>query len=143
MREFVDATERDGATVVYAGKIAVNGLQSSQIPEEEWDAFVLAQHSSREAYAASEADPDYQGVRSRFANSYALGMQRSPWLNLAIPVGLLGMRTLDIIKRRPARYPFRPAEELDRRPDQAHERRARLVEGLLANREYGRDAVVV
>jgi uncharacterized protein (DUF1330 family) len=143
VRDFVDAVERAGATVVYAGKIAVNALQSSQIPREEWDAFVLAQYPSREAYVASEANPDYQKVRSSFANTYALGMQRSPWLNLAIPVGLLGIRTLDIIRRRPARYPFRPAKGLGQLPAEAQERRARLVEGLLADREYGKDALVV
>ncbi len=49
VRDFVDANERAGAAVVYAGKIAVNALQSSQIPQEDWDAFVLAQYSSREA----------------------------------------------------------------------------------------------
>ena len=141
--EFVDAIERDGATVVYAGKIAVNALQSSQIPQDEWDAFVLVQYPSREAYAASVANPDYQKVRSSFASTYTLGMRRSPWLNLAIPIVLLGRRTIDIIKRRPARVPFRPAEQLDSTPTGPLARRARVVEGLLANREYGKDAVVV
>lgn len=141
--EFVDAIERDGATVVYAGKIAVNALQSSQIPQDEWDAFVLVQYPSREAYAASVANPDYQKVRSSFASTYTLGMRRSPWLNLAIPIVLLGRRSIDIIKRRPARVPFRPAEQLDSTPTGPLARRARVVEGLLANREYGKDAVVV
>ncbi len=143
VREFVDAIERDRATVVYAGKIAVNALQSSQIPQEEWDAFVLAQYPSREAYVTAEANPDYQKARSRFANTYTLGMQRSPWLNLTIPVGLLARRIVDIIKRRPARYPFRRAQALDQLPTEAQRQRARLVEGLLANREYGENAVVV
>ena len=143
VREFVDAIERGRATVVYAGKIAVNALQSSQIPQEEWDAFVLAQYPSREAYVTAEANPDYQKARSRFANTYTLGMQRSPWLNLTIPVGLLARRIVDIIKRRPARYPFRRAQALDRLPTEAQRQRARLVEGLLANREYGENAVVV
>jgi len=143
VREFVDAIERDGATVVYAGKIAVNALQSSQIPQDEWDAFVLVQYPSREAYAASVANPDYQKVRSSFASTYTLGMRRSPWLNLAIPIVLLGRRSIDIIKRRPARVPFRPAEQLDSTPTGPLARRARVVEGLLANREYGKDAVVV
>ena len=141
--EFVDAIERDGATMVYAGKIAVNALQSSQIPQDEWDAFVLVQYPSREAYAASVANPDYQKVRSSFASTYTLGMRRSPWLNLAIPIVLLGRRSIDIIKRRPARVPFRPAEQLDSTPTGPLARRARVVEGLLANREYGKDAVVV
>ena len=90
VKTFVDAIEQGGAQVVYAGKIAANALQSSQLPQVEWDAFVLAQYPSREAYSASEADPNYQRVRSSFANSYALGMKRSPWSNLAIPIALLG-----------------------------------------------------
>ncbi|MGE4609787.1 MAG: hypothetical protein AAEJ52_23880 [Myxococcota bacterium] len=143
VRDFVDAIERNGATVVYAGKVAVNAMQSSQLPSAEWDAFVLAQYPSREAYAAEQANPDYQKARSSFADAYALGMQRSPWTNLAIPIGLLGMRAVDIIRRHPARYPFQPAEKLDRFPSEMRERRAGLVRGLLANREYGKDAVVV
>jgi hypothetical protein len=53
------------------------------------------------------------------------------------------MRTLDIIRRRPARYPFRPAKGLGQLPAEAQERRARLVQGLLADRDYGKDALVV
>lgn len=70
-------------------------------------------------------------------------MQRSPWLNLAIPIGLLAMRAVDIIKRTPARYPFHRAQAGDPYPSEAKAKRARVVEGLLANLEYGKDAVVV
>jgi hypothetical protein len=143
VRDFVSATKAAGATVVYAGKMAVNAMQSSQIPQEEWDAFVLAQYPSREAYAIAAANPDFQKVRSSFSNSYALGMERFKWLNLALPIGLLGIRTVDILKRTPARYPFKPAGDIDQIPAAAQERRARVVGGLLANREYGKDAVVV
>ncbi len=142
VRDFVKATESAGAKVVYAGKIAVTAMQSSQIPQAEWDAFVLAQYPSRAAYAASEASPDYQKARSSFASSYALGMKRSPWLNLAIPIVLLGKRAVDIITRHPARYPFQPANS-GVVPAEMQERFATVVEGLLANREYGKDACVV
>jgi len=142
LRGFVRASEAAGAKVVYAGKIAANALESSQVPAREWDAFVLAEYASREAYAASERDPGYQKARSSFTHSYALGMQRSPWLNLAIPMGLLGMRAVDIVKRSPPRYPFQPARP-GQLPNEARARRAHIVEGLLANREYGSDAVVV
>jgi hypothetical protein len=134
MRDFVEASEGAGAKVIYVGKIAANALLSGQIPQAEWNAFVLNQYPSRKAYAQADADPGYQKARSSFAAAYSLGMQRSPWLNLALPVALLGVRTLDIIKRQPARYPFVPARETDGPPPAA---------GLLANREYGRDAVVV
>jgi hypothetical protein len=143
MRDFVEASEGAGAKVIYVGKIAANALLSGQIPQAEWNAFVLNQYPSRKAYAQADADPGYQKARSSFAAAYSLGMQRSPWLNLALPVALLGVRTLDIIKRQPARYPFVPARETDGPPPAALERRAGIVAGLLANREYGRDAVVV
>jgi uncharacterized protein (DUF1330 family) len=143
VKDFVDTIEREGAKVVYAGKVAVNALKSSQIPQDEWDAFVLAQYPSREAYAVSAANPEYQKARSAFANTYALGMQRSPWLNLAIPVGLLGMRAVDILKRHPARYPFQSAKNLSEIPTEARNQRGRVVDGLLSNREFGQDAVAV
>ena len=143
VRDFVEAIERTGATVVYAGKIAVNGLHSSQIPQVEWDAFVLAQYPSREAYSAATSSPEIQKARSTFATTYTLGMKRSPWLNLAIPVGLLGLRAVDIVRRHPPRYPFRRAASSDHIPGETRDRRANLIEGLLANREYGTDAVVV
>ena len=142
VKEFVAASEEAGASVIYVGKIAVNALQSNQIPDAEWDAFVLAQYPSREAYTASASSPAVQKARANFAQAYALGMQRSPWLNLGVPVALLGMRTLDIIKRRPARYPFRRAE-LGDPPPLALDRRTRIVDGLFANRELGKDACVV
>ena len=143
VRELVEAIEHDGGTPIYAGKVAVNGLRSSQVPQDDWDAFVLAQYASREAYSTAAASPDYQKVRSSFASSYALGMQRWPWMNLAIPIGLLGRRALDIVKRTPSRYPFRRAADPGARSSEEQQQRAGLVEGLLANREYGKDAVVI
>jgi hypothetical protein len=143
VRGLVSAIESNGAKVVYAGKIAVNAMASSQLPDADWDAFVLAQYPSREAYAASATNPDHEKARSSFANSYALGMQRSAALNLGLPVALLGRRAFDILQRRPARYPFKPADNLGVIPVAMQERRKRLVEGLLAHREYGEHACVV
>ena len=74
VRDFVEAIERTGATVVYAGKIAVNGLHSSQIPQAEWDAFVLAQYPSRDGYSEAISSPAFQKARSTFATTYTLGM---------------------------------------------------------------------
>ncbi len=143
LRGLVSAIESNGAKVVYAGKIAVNAMTSNQLPDADWNAFVLAQYPSREAYSVSATNPDYQKARSSFANSYSLGMQRSAQLNLMLPVALLGRRVFDILQRRPARYPFKKAENLDEIPAAMQERRKHLVEGLLANRAYGKDACVV
>lgn len=143
VRALVEAIESGGAQVVYAGKVAVNALRSSQLPDVEWDAFVLAQYPSREAYEAALTSPAYQKARSGFSSSYALGMRRSAWANLAIPITLLGIRVADLVRRQPARYPFRRAESSGALPAEARDTRERVVSGLLANREYGRDAVVV
>lgn len=143
VRGLLEAHERAGAKTIYAGQIAVNAMPSSQIPQADWDAFVLVQYPTRNAYETVAASPDLQKVRAGFASSYALGMQRSPWLNLALPVLLLGRRAVDIVTRRPARYPFEPAGDPASLPAEAQERRAHLVGGLLAHREYGKDACVV
>jgi len=142
IREFVHSIEAAGGAVVYAGKIAVNAMQSNQIPQEEWDAFVLAQFPSREAYDDAAANPDYQSTRSGFAHSYALGLKRSPALNLALPIVLLAKRTVDVITRAPSGYPFRRADA-SQAPPEMRARRDALVRGLEANREYGSSACVV
>ncbi len=143
VRTFVGANEGVGGRVVYAGKIAVNAMQSSQIPQAEWDAFVLVQFPSREAYGAFEADPETRKLRSTFATTYALGMKRPPWLNLAVPAGLLGKRLVDRIQGHPARLPFRPAASDAGIAHENEVRRADVIEGLLANRGYGDAACVV
>ena len=143
VKAFVDAVERDGATVGYAGKIAVNALQSKQLPQENWSAFVLAQYPSRDAYDAAAATPGYTETRASFANTYSLGMQRSAMLNLTLPIALLGRRIMDIVTLTPARYPFRKAGAAGQAELETPDPRSRFIEGLLANREYGKDACVV
>ncbi len=142
VRSLVEATEGEGGYVVYAGKIVGVALQSSQLPEVAWDAFVLAQYPSREVYDAAAASPGLEKARAAFADSYAQGLQRSRALNLAIPIGLLGLRAVDVVRRPPERYPFQPGD-LSELPPEAREQRERMVKALEANREYGRDALVV
>jgi hypothetical protein len=140
---FVEATEAQGASVVYAGRIAVNALKSAQIPPEEWDAFVLAQFPSRADYDAASAEPVYQAARSQFRNSYSLGMHRPAPLNLGLPIMFLGLRILDVITLEPARFPFTAVEVPERYRTPEAEERERLVGSLRASGEFGRDACVV
>ena len=142
MRALVAASEGAGAQAIYAGKIAFNAIQSQQLPDEEWQAFLLAQYPSRAAYDAAAGSPELEKARVGFAASYALGMQRSAAVNLAIPIGLLGLRIGDIATRRPARYPFERGDDAAA-PPELRERRDRFVESLLAERGYGKDALVV
>jgi hypothetical protein len=143
VRGFVDASEEAGGQVVYAGKTAGIALESSQVRPRSWDAIVLVQFPSRDAYAAAAATPGYARAREAFADSYAHGMRRSPWLNLGLPVALLGVRIRDVVQGRGSRLPLEPAAEVGSEPAERRERRARVVRGLLDNREYGQRAVVV
>lgn len=139
---FVEASEAAGATVVYAGAVAVVVIESRQIPPRDWDAVVVAQYPSREAWDEVASDPIHRRLRETFSASYAMGMVRPPWLNAAIPAALLGVRASDIARGTPSRLPFTRADEGDM-PEFVRENRARVVERLLAQAEYGADAVVV
>ena len=141
--DYVKVLEGNSGSVVYAGKIAVNGLVSRQFPESDWDAFILTQYPSREAYEAAAKSPEVDKARSAFASAYTLGMKRSPAMNLALPVVLLARRAADIVRRHPPRYPFERAEIPDGAPPEALAQRGKLIEGLLSNREYGSEAIVV
>jgi len=141
--DYVKALERNSGSVVYAGKIAALGLISRQLPASEWDAFILTQYPSREAYEAAAKNPELDKARSAFASAYTLGMKRPRAMNLALPVVLLARRAVDIVRRHPSRYPFERADIPDDAPPEAQALRGKLIEGLLSNREYGSEAIVI
>ena len=109
VRDFVSHVERDRAQVVYAGKAALNGRTSSQLPEEEWDAFLVTQYPSRAAWDAASTTSAYQELKDRFTKVFSVGMKRNALINLVIPLALLRQRVSEMIRREPRRYPFRPA----------------------------------
>ena len=140
---FVARTERSGGKTVYAGKVAATMLPSRQLADSNWDAFVLAQFPSREAYDAAESDPEYQKTRSAFASTYAIGMKRSARSTFLIPAFLLVRRVTDLLRRAPKRLPFRPAVIPEGAPKEMVERRDAVVASLLAEGEYGSKACLV
>ena len=139
---FADASEDAGGHVVYAGKVFQSG-SSTQVPYEDWDAFVLVQYPSQDAYETVAADPAYQQERGHFASSYAHGMQRSAAFNLFIPIVLLYKRVMDYATFTPNRYPFERVALQGDLPAEVRNQRALMLERLAENREYGRDAVVI
>jgi uncharacterized protein (DUF1330 family) len=147
VREFVDAVEKDGAEVVYAGKTVINGRTSSQLPPDDWEAFVITQYPSRSVWDAVSASTDFRNLESRFTNVYSMGMKRSAGINLALPALLLGRRVAQVIRREPPRYPFKPvpglSEALAKAPIEVRERMDTFEEVLGANLEYGREGMVI
>ena len=144
VRDFVGTVERDGAEVVYAGKVVLNGRTSSQLPSDDWEAIVLTQYPSRAAWEAASVSSECRELESRFKNIYSLGMKRSAGVNLAIPVALLRERVLQLVRREPPRYPFQPAP---RPPEENSDTRQRIGDAfralIQANLEYSRDAMVI
>lgn len=140
---FTDASKTGGAEVIYAGKIIVNALQSAQLPQEDWDAFVLTQFEDRAAYEEAAMSANYRETRATFSRSYALGMERHQGENFYIPLFLLAKRGIQLIRRDPPRYPFTLSTVSDDMAEETRARRDAFIPKLLANKDYGRDALVV
>ncbi|MEN8160641.1 MAG: hypothetical protein ABFS41_11280 [Myxococcota bacterium] len=140
VRKLRDRVEAGGAAkMVYAGKVALNAGPSRQLVEAfgeavEWDAIVLVQYPSREAWEGTGASETPAG----FARSYSHGMQRAALPNLLIPQAFLATRLRQLATRAPARFPFEaaPKEEWVIPKDAPFER-------LTAERELVAEAAVV
>lgn len=143
VRDFVGSVEKSGARVVYAGKTVINGRRSSQLPTDDWEAFVVTQYPSRAAWDEASASNAYRDLESRFANVYSLGMQRSAALNVVLPIALLRQRVSQILRREPPRYPFEPSPLLSQAPPEARAQLKVFEEVIQANLEYGREGMVI
>jgi hypothetical protein len=130
-----------GSQWIYAGKVLLTGLRSSQLGEAQWDAIVMSQYDSREAYDAVSRSNAHSQAFGQFAGSYHHGMQRSAALNLAMPMIFLGMRVADIVKGVPVIDPY------DRASDEDLAGRNLALVGarpaIEAARAYNENAVVV
>jgi hypothetical protein len=144
LRKLREQIETGGqARMVYAGKVAVNAMPSDQLVEAfgsevPWDAVIAVQYPSRDAWDRVAASEDHRRALSAFARTYAHGMQRWPWLNLAIPQVLLGGRVRQIVTREPSHFPFVPAQSA-----QSEWKPEVVAERLRSQREFGMHAIIV
>ena len=147
VREFVNGVQKSGAEVIYAGKTVVNGRTSSQLPPDDWEAFVITQYPNRAAWEADSTSVERHELEARFTNIYSLGMKRSAGVNLALPAILLGQRVSQIVRREPARYPFKKVpgleEFLAKAPPEARSRMETFATALRENLEYGRNGMII
>jgi hypothetical protein len=138
LRALRAATEGvEGAQWIYAGKVALTALSSSQLGEVDWSAVIVVQYPSQAAYRAAAATEGQRAAFARFAERYSHGFARPRAVNLLLPQFLLARRAAQLASFAPSHFPFAPAERL-RRPEVA----AR-VERLLDERELGARAAVV
>ena len=130
-----------GSQWVYAGKVVLMGLRSSQLGEPQWDAIVLSQYDSREAYDELARSNAHRQAFAHFDATYHHGMQRSAALNLAVPMIFLGLRVVDFLTGVPAIDPY------DRASDEVlagrNVNRQQIRPAIEAARAYNENAVVV
>jgi hypothetical protein len=92
------AIKNDGkGKLIYAGQAGFT-VASSRLEPAQWNAVILTEYPSRDAYESASQGSDYRDALSVFSQSYSHGMQRNPLLNLALPQALLALRLADIAK---------------------------------------------
>jgi hypothetical protein len=130
-----------GSQWIYAGKVVLMGLESSQLGEAQWDAIVMSQYDSREAYDAVAQSNTHSQAFAHFDATYHHGMQRSAGLNLALPMLLLGARVADILNGVPVIDPYDRASDEDLASRNLAMERIRPA--IEAARAYNENAAVV
>jgi len=132
--------ESPGAgTIVYAGRAATALVRSEQV-ESDWDAVLLVQYESRQAFNSARERAEQREALTSFERVYVHGFQRPALINLMLPLALLQRRASDILRRTPSAFPFVPAG------DGAHASQRAMMQDLEAlepHRHLGEDAVVV
>ncbi len=131
------------ARVVYAGRVVSSPLASAQLVEafgEEvaWSAVVALQLPSRAAWERLVGSEATRAVLKGFRRTYAHGMQRSPWLNLALPQALLALRIGQILSWAPSHFPFVPDPDAPLSPETQLQ-----LDRLREERELGASAILV
>jgi len=143
VKNYIETVKNRGAKVIYAGKVIINATRSSQIPADDWDAFVLIQYPDHKAWEETNSREDYQSMRSEFGNTYSLGMQRPAVTNLLIPILLLGRRFIQIIKREPSPYPFKRTVAPEAKQLEIQTQTQFMDELIRVNGKYSEDAIVI
>jgi uncharacterized protein (DUF1330 family) len=141
LRAVRDAIEAGGGMLVYAGVVVQTMVPSTQL-ENDWSAAILAQYPSRDAFDRSHKSPELKHALQQCEHSHIHGFERSALTNLLIPLGLGGVRLLDIARRRDNILPFEPVSEEDALP-QLRERGREMLGRFDAYRDVREDAVVI
>lgn len=111
LQSLVDTAAGTEASLIYAGQVIHTGLRSQQISATfgdsvEWQAILLQQFDSRDAYQAYTQRPDIRAALAQFEVSYAHGFKRSASLNMLLHQMFLAMRTWRAVTFAPDILPF-------------------------------------
>ncbi|MEM7221165.1 MAG: hypothetical protein AAF515_22585 [Pseudomonadota bacterium] len=107
----VNTAAETEAQLIYAGQVIHTGLRSRQISETfggtpEWQAILLQQFDSQEAYQSYLNRPKIEAALAQFAVSYTHGFKRSSSINLLLHQMLLAIRFWRAVTFAPNILPF-------------------------------------
>ena len=141
---YVKGVEQQGAEVIYAGKVAFpRPRKSQQMPDLEWEAFIVSQYATRDAWETAAVSANYLGLKSEFTRIWSLGMQRQTTQNLVVSLSMLQRRIRHFLSGNSATYPFEPVEVPAEQLPQAAAQRAFLEKTVAENEAFSEDALVI
>jgi hypothetical protein len=141
---YVRGVEQQGAEVIYTGKVAFpRPRKSQQMPDLEWEAFVVSQYATRDAWETAAVSEHYMGLKCEFTRVWSLGMARKATLNLVVSLAMLQKRIRHFFSRAPATYPFEPVEVPADRRRQVDTQRIFLEQVAAENEAFSEDALVI
>ena len=110
LRVFKQVTEGQGAAWINAGRVATNGVGSTQLGDSDWSAVVLLQYPSRAIYDEAASTPEYKKALARFDRQYSHGMRRGVTNNLMLPQRMFQRRVSAALWGPESPRPFAPAD---------------------------------
>ncbi len=141
---YVRGVEQQGAEVIYAGKLAFPmPRKSKQMPDFEWEALVVSQYATRDAWEAAGTSGSYKDLKSEFTCVWSLGMRRKTTQNLGVLLWMLQKRIRHAVSRAPASYPFEPVEVPADKRDDVATLRTFMEQMATENEAFSKDALVI
>jgi hypothetical protein len=141
---YVRGVEQQGAKVIYAGKSAFPfPRKSKQMPDFVWEAFVVSQYPTREAWETAATSEQYLGLKSEFTRVWSLGMKRKASQNFVVSLWMLQSRIRHVLSRAPATYPFEPVEVPEEHREAFETQRGFLAQVATENEAFSKDGVVI
>jgi len=141
---YVKGIEQQGAEVIYAGKVAFpRPRKSQQMPDLKWEAFIVSQYATRDAWETAAASSNYQGLKSEFTCIWSIGMQRARTQNLVVSFYMLQRRIRHFFSGNPPTYPFEPVEVPEDKNRQATAQRVLLEQVVAEHEAFSTDALVI
>ena len=141
---YVKGIEQHGAKIIYAGKVAFpRPRKSQQMPDLEWEAFIVSQYATRAVWETAAASANYLSLKNEFTRIWSLGMQRGRTQNFVVSFYMLQRRVRHFLSGNPPTYPFEPVQEPEDENSQRAAQKVFLEQVVTEHEAFSKDALVI